>query len=201
MKLAKKTMQIAIMKDVVFIPLTRLLPSWLHPNHLSVLRGLFTLPVGWLLWSGDYLWGGIIFFLAFALDGIDGTLARSTNRITPLGMIIDPVADKLLFLTAFTIVGVQRAGMWLLGATISVELGILLISLILALFTKWRGKPYIRGANAWGKAKTALQVPGIILLLPSATVTLGSFLLWVGVGLAVINLVKNVRDGVGVLRG
>lgn len=43
----------------------------------------------------------IIFIIAIITDGLDGLIARTTNQKTRLGTIIDPVADKILLISAF----------------------------------------------------------------------------------------------------
>ncbi|MCM8781639.1 MAG: CDP-alcohol phosphatidyltransferase family protein [Candidatus Omnitrophica bacterium] len=51
----------------------------------------------------------IIFFIAVISDGIDGLLARQFNQKTELGTILDPIADKLLIITAFVALSFSKS--------------------------------------------------------------------------------------------
>lgn len=78
------------------------LPSFVTPNTLTVMRialipfGVYTL----FLDGGDnpnyQIAAWCIFFILGMTDIVDGKWARSSNRITPLGAFLDPVADKAL---------------------------------------------------------------------------------------------------------
>ena len=50
----------------------------------------------------------LVFFVASITDAIDGYIARATKQRTELGKILDPIADKLLILSAFICVGVVK---------------------------------------------------------------------------------------------
>ena len=73
------------------------------PNKLTLLRILmvpffiasFYLSIGWR----DYL-AAILFVLAYATDMLDGRIARKRNLITDFGKLMDPMADKLLSVSA-----------------------------------------------------------------------------------------------------
>lgn len=59
------------------------------------------IPVSQKLGSTFRLIPLFVFLVAAALDGIDGYVARKTNQVSFLGTILDPLADKLLTLSAF----------------------------------------------------------------------------------------------------
>jgi CDP-diacylglycerol--glycerol-3-phosphate 3-phosphatidyltransferase len=68
-------------------------------NLLSLSRILAAPIVGYFLWKGDALstaWALLILVLAAITDGLDGYVARKRNQITRLGLILDPLADKIL---------------------------------------------------------------------------------------------------------
>ncbi len=50
----------------------------------------------------------IFFALAIITDGVDGFIARTQNQKTQLGMILDPVADKLLLMSAFICLSIMK---------------------------------------------------------------------------------------------
>lgn len=79
------------------------------PNYITVTR-IFSVPLFiWILfspWAGSFVGyqevAACLVFVAAALtDGIDGFLARRRGQITTLGMLLDPLADKLLIAAAF----------------------------------------------------------------------------------------------------
>lgn len=72
------------------------------PNILSFIRlGLVPLFVWLFLSAKSLFWAGLVFALAGVTDVLDGRLARHWNVVSRLGRIIDPLADKLMQLSAF----------------------------------------------------------------------------------------------------
>lgn len=69
------------------------------PNILTVIR-LFMVPLFWWAYFKSPVWGGIVFIVACATDIIDGYLARKLNAITKFGMLVDPLADKMMQISA-----------------------------------------------------------------------------------------------------
>ncbi len=67
-------------------------------NLLSILRVLLAPVVGYFLWLDTptaTVLAALVVILAGVSDGLDGYLARRLNQITPLGVALDPLADKL----------------------------------------------------------------------------------------------------------
>ena len=48
-----------------------------------------------LIGAGELFWGGIALLVAAALDAFDGTLARSTGKVTKFGGVLDSTVDRL----------------------------------------------------------------------------------------------------------
>jgi len=71
------------------------------PNLLSVARIFLTALLAWLLLRQSMTAAFIVFFIAGLTDALDGLLARVLDQKSRLGSYIDPVADKLLLVTAF----------------------------------------------------------------------------------------------------
>jgi len=88
------------------------------PNILSMFR-LILVPCFAVTYMSDAnhagIYAGIIFMVAAITDVIDGYLARKWNQITPIGRILDPLADKLLQLTALACLTIKGIVPWLLS--------------------------------------------------------------------------------------
>lgn len=74
-------------------------PLLLVPNIITIARILAIIPIVWLVMQGDVvlrLVALIVYIIAAASDWLDGYLARAWNQYSPLGRMLDPIADKLL---------------------------------------------------------------------------------------------------------
>ena len=95
-------------------------------DQLTVARAA-SVPVVVALFVWDFpghdYWATGLFALAMATDWFDGRVARSSGRSSPLGSLLDPVADKLLVLSVL-IVLVDRAVFpgWMVAAIVAREL-------------------------------------------------------------------------------
>jgi CDP-diacylglycerol--glycerol-3-phosphate 3-phosphatidyltransferase len=135
------------------------------PIALTALR-IFLVPVLVVLLltrtaDGLYL-GTAVFGVAVLTDYLDGYFARRRNQVTRLGMILDPLADKLLTAAAFlSLVEMGLAPAWMVMIVLGRELAV----------TALRNLALSRGvvipASPLGKAKMVSQVVAIFLLLLS----------------------------------
>ncbi|MCP9449280.1 MAG: CDP-diacylglycerol--glycerol-3-phosphate 3-phosphatidyltransferase [Nitrospira sp.] len=106
----------------------------------------------------------VIFTAAAVTDLLDGYIARRTGQITKLGKLLDPIADKLLVLSALILlVNVDRVGALVAILIIARELTVTGIRAMAA------GERMIIAAQAMGKYKMALQVVAIVLLILDGT--------------------------------
>lgn len=136
-------------------------------NLLTVFR-LILIPVFvTVLYYQRFTWALGIFFVAAITDGLDGLAARSFNQKTQLGAILDPMADKLLLVTAFVILSLPRFTLtdpipfWLTAAAISRDVIIVLAAAVINMttgFSKFR--PSIPG-----KVNTFVQIVLIVFFL------------------------------------
>lgn len=96
------------------------------PNLLTFLR-IAAVPVFlWLLEHDGYKGAFMLFLAAGITDTIDGVVARLTDSRSELGTMLDPVADKLLLVTAFVVLGTRGLmPLWLVGLVIGRDLVIL----------------------------------------------------------------------------
>lgn len=104
--------------------------------------------------------GAIIFAVASITDWLDGKIARARGLVTNFGKFADPLADKMLVMTAFImLVGQGKTPAWVVAIIVCRELAVTGLRLLLV-----EGGEVM--AAAWpGKVKTATQMIAIILLL------------------------------------
>jgi cardiolipin synthase len=122
----------------------------LPPNLVSVMRVLMTVPIGYFLAVGTQEAAFVCFgllVLAGLTDILDGFLARRLNQITRLGLILDPLADKILVITlVIELVFFRDFPIWLAVAIMARDLAILTAGTMLV-----RKKGLIIPSNYSGK--------------------------------------------------
>jgi CDP-diacylglycerol--glycerol-3-phosphate 3-phosphatidyltransferase len=133
------------------------------PNALTVLR-IFLVPVLVVLLltraQHGLFAGAVVFGVAVATDYLDGFLARRRNEVTRLGMLLDPIADKLLTAAAFlSLVEMGRVPAWMVMIILGRELAVTGLRNVAA------GRGILIPASPLGKGKMVSQVVAIFLLL------------------------------------
>ena len=137
------------------------------PNLITLAR-ILLIPVFVILFSTPTpdrsLNAAIIFVIAAVSDLLDGYIARRTGQVTTLGKLLDPIADKLLVLSALILlVNVDRVTALVAILVIAREVAVTGIRAIAA------GEGMIIAAETTGKYKMALQVVAITLLILEGT--------------------------------
>jgi cardiolipin synthase len=136
-------------------------------NLLTILR-LILIPV-FVVAAHDkkFGWALGVFFVAAVTDGLDGLVARAFNQKTPLGAILDPMADKLLLVTAFIVLtldgftNTEPIPFWLTAAVISRDGFIVLGALVINMTTGFNSfRPSVPG-----KLNTFVQLTMIVFFL------------------------------------
>ena len=77
------------------------------PNIISVFRIFLVIPVIYLIWEDDWESAFSLVLLAGVSDGLDGFLARTFHWESELGATLDPVADKILLIAIFIVLGLK----------------------------------------------------------------------------------------------
>ena len=165
-------------------------------NVLTVVRILLAPVFVYLLLLDDGQMGpvrwvaAVLFIVAIATDGVDGHIARSRNLVTDLGVLLDPIADKILTLSALVVLSVLGELWWWVTVIIVVrELGITIWRLVVV-------STVVIPASKGGKLKTLAQAVGISLfLLPLATVV-GDWVLWVNYTVMAVAFALTVYTGI-----
>ncbi len=174
------------------------------PNALTVLR-IFLVPVLVVVLltraEGGLFLGAGIFGLAVLTDYLDGYFARRRNQITRLGILLDPIADKLLTAAAFlSLVEMGLVHAWMVMIILGRELAVTGLRNVAA------GRGVLIPASPLGKGKMVSQVTAIFMLLLSRPFPVldlpAQLVLWVVVGLTVLSGVDYFwRFGRGILKG
>jgi CDP-diacylglycerol---glycerol-3-phosphate 3-phosphatidyltransferase len=160
-----------------------------HPNSLTLFR-VALIPLIILLFSFPSRFlafvSALLFSLAATTDYFDGFLARRQGKVTLLGKLMDPVADKLLNSSALIMLAAHGwAPAWMVCVIIGRELTVTGLRSVLA------GKGADVSASHLGKLKTGFQVAAIIPLMihyPFLGLdchAIGMVLLWLALGFTV----------------
>jgi len=125
-----------------------------------------------------------IFAVASYTDHLDGTIARKNNIVTTFGKFADPLADKILVLSAMLmLVEMQKLPAWIPIIVLAREF---MVSGYRLIAVEKGGK--VIAASIWGKIKTATQMIAIIL----AFLDINSFGAFIFSSLTGYNLIINV---------
>ncbi len=183
------------------------------PNKLTILR-IILVPfmVAALLMpvSYNYLFAGLIFGAASLTDYFDGKIARERNLITNFGKFADPIADKILVISALVcFLALEVCDPIILIIVLFREFVVTSVRLSAAS----QGK--VVAANMWGKVKTVTQIIAIVGVFVLQTLfeildafvpafdyfkweyifyIIGEVMLWISVIFTVISGVKYVLD-------
>jgi len=164
------------------------------PNILTVLR-LIVIPVmAYFMINRKWVAGLVIFVLAEITDVVDGYIARRFDATSNFGKLADPLADKLLQLTALLLLSVGGrlpiVFFWILCIK---EFAMIIGSLF------FLRKDVVVYSNWMGKAAAAILFSGIVLAFLNISVSV--YLLWVGIAVSfaagicyLVRFLKQVRE-------
>ena len=136
------------------------------PNVLSLGRLLVAPVLIWLLTDSGpraAAIGAVIFLLACLSDWLDGYLARTRGLTTQLGKFLDPLADKVLVISALVMLAAMPEGprvpAWMVAIIAARELA------VTGLRTIALGEGIVLGAESLGKAKMTFEVIALVPLI------------------------------------
>jgi len=138
------------------------------PNLLTLTR-ILLIPVFVILFATPTpdrsLMAAIVFVVAAVTDLLDGYLARKSGQVTTLGKLLDPIADKLLVLSALILlVNVDRVSALIAILIIAREVAVTGVRAIAA------SEGIIIAAETTGKYKMVLQIVAVVFLILEGTV-------------------------------
>jgi CDP-diacylglycerol--glycerol-3-phosphate 3-phosphatidyltransferase len=169
------------------------------PNILSLSR-ILSVPVFILLMLEPSpvkaLLAGIVFSLASATDWLDGYLARKWGQVTKIGKLLDPIADKILIVSALVILVEIRSDVvhaWIAIVIIGREFAVTGLRAMAA------SDGIVIPAETVGKYKVGAQITAVLSLLLDYYLDrgwmtdLGRIALWVAMVLAVYSAFQYFR--------
>lgn len=169
------------------------------PNLLSVSR-ILAVPVFIVLMLEPSpvraLLAGIVFSLASATDWLDGYLARKWGQVTRTGKLLDPIADKILIMSALVILVEIRPDVvpaWIAIVIIGREFAVTGLRSIAS------NEGIIIQAESVGKYKVGAQITAVLALLLDYSMPrewlrdLGLVALWIAIVLALYSAIRYFR--------
>lgn len=129
-----------------------LVPIMVIVPFLGIDGRFLGIPVEWFIID-------LIFIIASLTDKLDGYLARKNNEVTTFGKFLDPLADKILVLSAMVmLVEMSKLPAWIPIIVLAREF---IVSGYRLVAVEKGGK--VIAASKWGKLKTVTQMIAIIL--------------------------------------
>jgi CDP-diacylglycerol--glycerol-3-phosphate 3-phosphatidyltransferase len=176
------------------------------PNAITLTR-IVMIPV--FLWFTyhesrvDSFIACLVYAVTSATDFLDGWIARRKGQVTLIGKFLDPLADKLVVISALVmLVHLGRVGAWVVILIIAREF------IISGLRTIAMGEGIVIAAGQEGKYKTAFQLAGITFLLLNYTYPVdalffsfdldankvGAWLLYISLVFSIWSAIVYIRD-------
>lgn len=160
------------------------------PNSLTLLR-IILIPIFVVVLVlriphyGDLL-AALIFIIAALTDSLDGYLARKYKQVTKLGIILDPIADKLLITSALIcLVELGRIPGWIAIVILGREFAVSGLRAVKA------EEGVIIPASKLGKFKTVSQVLAVMLIILESVFPafkgIGQWAIYIAVAITVIS--------------
>jgi CDP-diacylglycerol--glycerol-3-phosphate 3-phosphatidyltransferase len=132
----------------------------------------------------------VLFVLSTVSDGIDGYLARSRNLGTSLGVLLDPIADKVVIGGALIALSVtEELPWWITVVVLLREIGITIYRMAIV-------HREIHAASWGGKVKTTVQSIAVAFAIAPFPAILGGWFNWVNISLMAAAVVLTIMTGV-----
>lgn len=164
------------------------------PTIITFSRILIIIPFIWVA-SRNPLLGAVLFAIAAVTDFLDGYLARRSQQITKTGILLDPIADKLLVIAALIVlVDMELVPAWIAIVIVAREF------VITGLRVVALSKDILIPAEMGGKIKVVAQIASILVLLLDKDSLFKSYvdvdLYGIGITLLWIAMILSVISGV-----
>jgi CDP-diacylglycerol--glycerol-3-phosphate 3-phosphatidyltransferase len=161
------------------------------PNKITLIR-IFLIPLFlvFLIPSSKInpIFAALVFGVAAFTDWLDGYLARTTNQVTVMGKLLDPIADKILITAALIpLVELDRISAWIAVVIISREFA------VSGLRSIAMSQGIVIPASWWGKYKMTFEITAVILLILNYKFSfinfqfLGTIAVWIAMILSIVS--------------
>ncbi len=167
------------------------------PNYITLFRVILIPFFINLMIYGYYREALLVFVVAGVTDALDGMIARLTGKKTELGAFLDPMADKLLILSAFvTLVFLGKLPVWLVIIVVSRDAILAMGSLIIYVMTHTlKIQP-----SLIGKLTTLMQLIvvtlSLVLMNYGAEMGIMTVLQWATAGVTIASGMQYVLRGI-----
>lgn len=183
-------------KENSFQFFARLTPTWITPNIVTSIRAIFIIPIYWAYRQDAIIWVIILFVIALLTDTFDGILARYQKKESDVGKLLDPAADKILFIGLFLLVGPERLSQAIIYTIVILELTLVLLAVVVGpLFARFFRIKRKLGSNIAGKIKMTLEGTAVIILLfglnTHAIILISEVLLWIAAFFALASIILH----------
>lgn len=169
------------------------------PLFLTLFR-LFSSPLlAWLLFQSRFREALLLILIAGVTDWLDGWSARKLHVDGKAGVVLDPLADKVLLTTLFVVLGlIGLLPLWMLALGIGRDLVIVTGAFLLRVLRGYR--QFL--PSIWGKVSTFFQIVLVFLILTHAAYPysflgyLANLALWLAALFTIISGTDYVRRGI-----
>jgi cardiolipin synthase len=166
------------------------------PNLITILRFLLVPAVVLAMLQSRWDWAFTGFVVAGISDGVDGFIARQFDQRTRLGAYLDPMADKILLVSVFVVLGIiGQLPLWLVVAVVSRD-ALIICAVVLSTVM---GHPVEMKPLMVSKANTAVQIVLAAEVLAELTFSLD--LGWLRQGLVLLSGLLTVASAAAYLVG
>ena len=155
---------------------------------IGITGNVHYIPIEWIVIDA-------IFIIAAITDKLDGSIARKNNQITTLGKFLDPIADKILVLSALImLVEEGRLPAWI---PIIILFREFIVSGYRLIAVEKKGE--VVAASIWGKIKTTTQMLAIIVMMIDVNGFFGMLKGHLTKGDLVLNIISSVLMVIAVI--
>lgn len=142
--------------------LFKFIPKNIVPNHFTIVRLALIPFILFFLALESFGWAIGLFLISALTDSIDGALARKRKQVSQYGIMLDPMADKLLIILSALFLGFYYPYYQLLTVVVAIDVFILIESVVL-MFANHDVK--VPPANWSGKTKMVFQVLAFVAVI------------------------------------